>query len=171
MAFEVVLTASTAESLEHYKKGDCSVITSDVSQLYAARLTLADAGEHIVLPDVISKEPLGPAVRRDDPQWRALVEWVHFAMLASEELGLSQATIDKAKASTRQNVQRLTGQQGELGTHLGLTNDWVLNIVRLVGNYGEVYDRNLGVNSRLAIPRGLNQLWSLGGIQYAPPVE
>jgi general L-amino acid transport system substrate-binding protein len=171
MKFDVVLTNSAADSLDRYKKGECSVITSDISQLYAERLTLPDAGEHLILPDVISKEPLGPAVRQDDAKWRSLVQWVHFAMIAAEELGVSTATLDKAKASTRPAVKRLMGREGDLGSRLGLANDWVVNVVRLVGNYGEVYERNLGEGSRLAIPRGLNQLWSTGGIQYAPPVE
>jgi general L-amino acid transport system substrate-binding protein len=171
MKFDVVLTNSSAESLEHYKKGECSVLTSDTSQLYAQRLTLPDAGEHLILPDVISKEPLGPVVRQDDPKWRALVQWVHFAMLASEELGVSKSTLDKAKASSRPAVKRLMGREGDLGSRMGLSNEWVVNIVRLVGNYGEVYESNLGVDSKLGIPRGLNQLWNMGGIQYAPPVE
>jgi general L-amino acid transport system substrate-binding protein len=171
MTFEAILTASAAESLERYKKGECSVMTSDVSQLYSERLTLADAAEHIILPDIISKEPLAPAVRADDPKWRGLVQWVHFAMLSAEELGVSQRTLDQALGSARPSVRRLLGKEGDLGSHMGLSNDWAASIVRLVGNYGEVYDRNLGVGSRLAIPRGVNQLWSLGGIQYSPPVE
>ena len=147
------------------------MISSDVSQLYAARLTLPDSAEHVVLPEIISKEPLGPAVRADDPAWRALVQWVHFAMLAAEELGVSQDTLPKALDSTRPSVRRLLGKDGDIGAHMGLANDWAASIVRLVGNYGEVYDRNLGARSRLAIPRGVNALWNLGGIQYAPPVE
>lgn len=171
MKFEVVLTSSSAESLDRYKKGECSVLTSDVSQLYAERMTLSDAGEQLILPDVISKEPLGPVVRQDDPKWRALVQWVHFAMLASEELGVSKSTLDKAQTSSRPAIKRLMGREGDLGSRMGLANDWVVNVVRLVGNYGEVYERNLGVETPLAIPRGLNQLWSMGGIQYPPPVE
>ena len=171
MKYDVVLTDSTADSLDRYKKGDCSVITSDVSQLYAERLSLPDAGEHLILPEVISKEPLGPAVRQDDPKWRKLVQWVHFAMLDAEELGVTQATLDQAKASTRPSVKRLLGAEGDIGSKMGLSNDWVVNVVKLVGNYGEVYERDLGEGSKLAIPRGLNQLWSIGGIQYAPPAE
>ena len=171
MKFDVVLTVSAADSLDRYKKGECTVITSDVSQLYAERMGLADAGEHIILPEVISKEPLGPVVRQDDPKWRNLVQWVHFAMLDAEELGVSKATLDQAKASSRPAIRRLLGNDGDLGSPMGLSKDWVVNVVKFVGNYGEVYDRNLGDNSKLAIPRGLNQLWSIGGIQYAPPAE
>ncbi len=171
MKFEAVPVASAAEALERYKKKDCLVLTSDVSQLYAQRLDLADAGEHLILPEVISKEPLGPAVRQDDPKWRNLVQWVHFAMVDAEELGVSAATLNEAKASTKPAVKRLLGGEGQLGSELGLANDWVANVVRLVGNYGEVFERNLGAGSKLGIPRGLNQLWNIGGIQYAPPVE
>ncbi|MDZ5453118.1 amino acid ABC transporter substrate-binding protein [Labrys sp. ZIDIC5] len=169
--FEAVLVGSAAEALERYKKKDCLVLTSDVSQLYAQRLELADAGEHLILPDVISKEPLGPAVRLDDPKWRNLVQWVHFAMLDAEELGVSKATLDQAKDSTRPAIKRLLGTEGKLGPGLGLANEWAANVVRQVGNYGEVFERNLGDAAKLGIPRGLNQLWSLGGVQYAPPVE
>ncbi|CAM5776634.1 amino acid ABC transporter substrate-binding protein [Labrys miyagiensis] len=171
MKYDVVLTDSTQDSLARYKKGECTVVTSDVSQLYAARQELPDAGEHIILPEVISKEPLGPAVRQDDPKWRTLVQWVHFAMLDAEELGVSQSTLDQAKASSRPAVKRLLGSDGDMGDKLGLSKDWVASVVKLVGNYGEVYERNLGKDSKLGIPRGINQLWSLGGIQYAPPAE
>jgi len=163
MKFETVVVGSAAEALERYKKKDCLVLTSDVSQLYAQRMELADAGEHLILPDIISKEPLGPAVRQDDPKWRNLVQWVHFAMVDAEELGVSKATLDQAKSSTRPAIRRLLGTEGRLGAGLGLANDWAAAVVGQVGNYGEA--------SKLGIPRGLNQLWSLGGIQYAPPVE
>ena len=171
MKFETVVVGSAAEALERYKKKDCLVLTSDVSQLYAQRMELADAGEHLILPDIISKEPLGPAVRQDDPKWRNLVQWVHFAMVDAEELGVSKATLDQAKSSTRPAIRRLLGTEGRLGAGLGLANDWAAAVVGQVGNYGEVFERNLGEASKLGIPRGLNQLWSLGGIQYAPPVE
>jgi len=171
MAYEVVVTASPAESLASYKDGRCGVLTSDMSQLYSQRLNLEDADEHLILPDAISKEPLGPAVREDDPKWALLAKWVHFALLDAEELGVSSTTIDEAIASTKPDVRRLVGAEGKFGEELGLSNDWVAQIVRQVGNYGEIYDRNLGTESKLGIPRGMNQLWSLGGIQYAPPVR
>jgi len=171
MKFELVSTASTADSLARYAKGDCDVMTSDVSQLYAARLGLPDPGASIILPDIISKEPLAPAVRQGDPAWRAVVQWVHFAMLDAEELGVSKTSLSEAKASSKPQVRRLIGLEGGLGAKLGLSDDWAANVVGLVGNYSEVFERNLGTNSKLGIPRGLNQLWSLGGIQYAPPLE
>lgn len=171
MKLALVQTGSPAESLAAYSDGRCNVLTSDVSQLYAERLKLPDPAEHVILPDVISKEPLGPAVRLDDPKWRLLVQWVHFAMLNAEELGVKSSNIAEAASSKKPDVMRLVGADGKFGEQFGLSNDWALNIVRLVGNYGEVYERNLGTNSRLAIPRGINQLWSMGGIQYAPPIR
>jgi general L-amino acid transport system substrate-binding protein len=171
MAYEVVVTASPAESLATYKDGGCGVLTSDMSQLYSQRLNLDDADEHVILPDAISKEPLGPAVRQDDPNWALLVKWVHFALLDAEELGVSSATVDEALESTKPDVRRLVGAEGKFGEGLGLSNDWATKVVRQVGNYGEIYERNLGTKSKLGIPRGMNQLWNLGGIQYAPPVR
>jgi general L-amino acid transport system substrate-binding protein len=171
MAYEAVVTASPAESLAAYKDGRCSVLTSDISQLYSERLKLDKPDEQVILPDAISKEPLGPAVREDDPKWALIVKWVHFALLDAEELGVSSKTIDEALASTKPDVQRLVGAQGKFGEELGLSNDWAAKIVREVGNYGEIYDRNLGTASKLGIPRGMNQLWNLGGIQYAPPIR
>jgi general L-amino acid transport system substrate-binding protein len=171
MAYEAVVTASPAESLAAYKDGRCNVLTSDISQLYSERLKLTDPDEQVILPDAISKEPLGPAVRQDDPQWALIVKWVHFALLDAEELGVSSKTVDEAVESTKPDVQRLVGAQGKFGEELGLPNDWAAKIVREVGNYGEIYDRNLGTLSKLGIPRGMNQLWNLGGIQYAPPIR
>ena len=171
MKFEPVATASPTESLEAYSSGKCDVITSDVSQLYSERLKLKDQAEQIILPDVISKEPLGPAVRLDDPNWRLLVQWVHFAMLDAEELGVNSGNIGEAAASKKPEVMRLVGNEGAFGEDLGLSKDWAANIVGMVGNYGEVYERNLGTSSRLGIPRGLNQLWNMGGVQYAPPIR
>ena len=171
MPYEVVITASPDESIAAYKDGRCNVLTSDMSQLYAERLRLDVPDDHIVLPDAISKEPLGPAVRMDDPQWALLNRWVLFALLNAEELGVASDTLDEALASNKPEVRRLVGLDGTFGADLGLTNDWVVRIIRAVGNYSEVYERNLGVDSPLGIPRGMNQLWNRGGIQYAPPIR
>jgi general L-amino acid transport system substrate-binding protein len=171
MTYEVVVTASPDESIAAYKDGRCDVLTSDMSQLYSQRTTLPDADEQVILPDAISKEPLGPAVRQDDPAWSMLVKWVGFALLDAEELGVSSKTIDDALASTKPDVKRLVGKEGTFGEKLGLPADWAAKIVKQVGNYGEIYDRNLGTGSPLGIPRGMNQLWNLGGIQYAPPIR
>ncbi len=171
MRYVAVVTASPAESIAAYADGRCTVLTSDMSQLYAERLKLKDADEHIVLPDAISKEPLGPAVRMDDPAWATIVKWVYFALLNAEELGIASDTIGDATASTKPEVRRFMGLEGDFGAQMGLENDWAARMVAAVGNYAEIYERNLGVESPLGIPRGMNQLWSRGGIQYAPPIR
>jgi general L-amino acid transport system substrate-binding protein len=171
MSFAGVVSANTDESIKNYDAGLCSVLTSDLSQLYALRLRLRKPRDHIILPDVISKEPLGPVVRGDDLQWIGIVRWVHFAMLNGEELGVTSRNIGQALASRKPEVMRLVGTTGTFGEQIGLTNDWAANVIRSVGNYGEVFDRNLGAKTPLAIPRGLNQLWDEGGIQYAPPIR
>jgi general L-amino acid transport system substrate-binding protein len=171
MNLQEVVSSSTDESIKNYEAGLCSVLTSDLSQLYALRLRLAKPHDHVILPDVISKEPLGPVVRDSDLQWIEIVRWVYFAMVNGEELGVSSKTIGQALQSQKPEVMRLVGTTGNFGEEIGLTNDWAANIIRSVGNYGEVFDRNLGAKSPLAIPRGLNQLWTAGGIQYAPPIR
>ncbi len=171
MSLQKVVSSSTDESIKNYEGGLCSALTSDLSQLYAMRLRFAKPRDHVILPDVISKEPLGPVVRQSDLQWIEIVRWVHFAMLNGEELGVSSKTIGQALQSQKPEVMRLVGTSGVFGEKIGLTNAWAANIIRSVGNYGEVFDRNLGAKSPLAIPRGLNQLWNAGGIQYAPPIR
>ncbi len=171
MKFEAVVSSSPANAVKNYEAGLCSVLTSDVSQLYASRLRLAKPGDHVILPDIISKEPLGPAVRQNDLQWANVVKRVHFAMIDGEELGVSTKTLAQALRSRKPEVMRLVGTEGNFGEQIGLTNAWAANIIGLVGNYGEVYERNVGTRSKLGIPRGLNQLWNMGGIQYAPPIR
>jgi general L-amino acid transport system substrate-binding protein len=171
MTLQEVVSSSTDESIKNYDAGLCSVLTSDLSQLYALRLRLAKPRDQLILPDVISKEPLGPVVRDNDLQWINVVRWVYFAMINAEELGVSSRTIDQALRSRKPEVKRLVGTSGDFGEKIGLTNVWAANAIRYVGNYGEIFERNLGATTPLAIPRGLNQLWSAGGIQYAPPIR
>ncbi|MFG1305947.1 amino acid ABC transporter substrate-binding protein [Xanthobacter autotrophicus] len=171
MTLELVTLPTSTDLVKAYEEGKCDTLTTDVSQLYALRLTMAKPGDHIVLPDVISKEPLGPVVRQGDDQWFNLVKWTIFGMINAEELGVSTATIDAALASKKPEVRRLVGTDGNYGEQLGVTNDYVVRIVKAVGNYGESFERNVGAASKLGIPRGINQLWSMGGIQYAPPVR
>jgi general L-amino acid transport system substrate-binding protein len=171
LALQTVPVVTTDELIKAYDSGVCNVATSDLSQLYALRQRLSNPRGHVILPDVISKEPLGPVVRQTDPNWIEIVRWVHFAMLNAEELGVSQRTLGQAMRSEKPEVMRLVGTAGAFGSDLGLGDSWAANAIRAVGNYGEVFDRNLGVHSPLAIPRGLNQLWSNGGIQYAPPIR
>jgi general L-amino acid transport system substrate-binding protein len=154
-----------------YNSGQCDTFTADASQLYALRLKLAKPDDHVVLPDVISKEPLAPVVRQRDDDWMMIVKWTLYAMINAEELGITSANIDEALKSKKPDVMRLVGTEGAYGEDLGLSKDWAARIIRHVGNYGEVYERNVGTGSKLQIPRGLNQLWSTGGIQYAPPIR
>jgi general L-amino acid transport system substrate-binding protein len=159
------------EALRAYQANRCDAFTTDASQLYSVRLLTSNPDENIVLPDIISKEPLGPAVRQGDSQWFTIVRWVHFALLNAEELGVTQANVDEMRNATHPDVKRLLGKEGDFGKGLGLDNDWAYRIVKQVGNYGEVFERNVGSGSRLKIARGLNALWTKGGIQYAPPIR
>jgi general L-amino acid transport system substrate-binding protein len=170
MKLETVEVTSPDEALTAYQAGRCTVISSDISQLHASRLKLPKPTDHVILADVISKEPLAPAVRDGDPQWFSIVKWVGYALLNAEELGVSTQTLAEAKKSTKPEVKRLLVSEGS-PKRLGLSEGWVSNVLSAVGNYGEIYERNVGAKSRLGIPRGLNQLWSQGGIQYAPPMR
>ena len=171
MKYETVHEGSVAEMIAAYVAGQCNVMTTDELALFAIRQQLAKPGDNTILPDVISKEPLGPVVRQDDMQWFNIVKWVNFAMINAEELGVGSKTIDEALKSEKPAVKRLVGTEGDFGKPLGLSNAWAANAIRAVGNYGEVFDRNVGVNTKLAIPRGLNELWDNGGVQYAPPIR
>src|ERR1700692_2645285 len=169
MKYEVIAFATNDETVKAYESGRCDVFTSDVSQLYAERLKLSNPADHAVLPEIISKEPLGPMVRHGDDQWFDLVKWVLLAMVDAEELGVTQKNIDDMVKSDKPELKRVFGADGNLGEQLGLTKDWFFRIVKAVGNYGESFDRNVGAGSKLGAARGPNQLWNKGGIQYAPP--
>jgi general L-amino acid transport system substrate-binding protein len=171
MKYEVIAFASADETVKAYESGRCDVFTSDVSQLYAERLKLANPADHVVLPEVISKEPLGPMVRHGDDQWFDIVKWTLYAMVGAEELGMTQKNVDEVAKSDKPEVKRAVGTDGNLGEQLGLTKDWLVRIVKATGNYGESFERNVGSGSKLGIARGLNNLWSKGGIQYAPPIR
>ena len=159
------------EVVKAYNSGQCDTLTADVSQLYALRLNLSKPDDHVILPDVISKEPLAPVVRQRDDDWMLIVKWTLYAMINAEELGVSSKNIDEALKSKKPDVMRLVGTEGAYGEDLGLPKDWAARIIRHVGNYGEIYERNVGEGSKLKIPRGLNSLWNNGGIQYAPPIR
>jgi general L-amino acid transport system substrate-binding protein len=171
MKYEVVAFNTGDETIKAYDTGRCDVFTTDVSQLYAEKLKLSNPNDHVILPEVISKEPLGPVVRHGDDQWLDIVKWTLFAMINAEELGVSQKTLDEAMKSKQPEIRRLLGVEGSYGEQLGLTNDWIVRIIKHVGNYGESFERNVGAGSRLGISRGLNRLWTKGGIQYAPPIR
>lgn len=169
--YNPVVFEKLSEALAAYNAGRCDAFTTDVSQLYSIRLTLGNANDHIVLPEIISKEPLGPVVRQGDPRWANIVRWTLFAMINAEELGVTQGNVDQMKASKNPSVRRLLGVEGEYGAAVGLDNDWAYQIIKLVGNYGESFDRNVGAGSPLGIARGQNALWRDGGLQYAPPIR
>jgi len=171
MTYEAIALPTAAEALSAYDSGRCEVLTTDVSGLYAERLSLKSPADHVVLPDVISKEPLGPAVRQGDDQWFEIVKWTLFALLNAEELGVGKDNLDAAKKSTKPDVMRLIGNDGNFGEQVGLTKDWVARMIAQVGNYGEIFTRNVGSESKLGIPRAENNLWNRGGIQYAPPIR
>jgi general L-amino acid transport system substrate-binding protein len=171
MKYEVIAFGTNDEAVKAYESGRCDVFTTDVSGLYADRLKLANVADHVVLPEVISKEPLGPMVRHGDDQWFDIVKWTLYAMVTAEELGITQKNVDEMAKSEKPEVKRAVGTDGNLGEQLGLTKDWLVRIVKAVGNYGESFERNVGAGSKLGIARGLNQLWSKGGIQYAPPIR
>src|SRR5712664_2478629 len=171
MKYEVIAFGTADETVKAYEAGRCDVFTSDVSQLYAEKLKLANPNDHVILPEIISKEPLGPLVRHGDDQWFDVVKWTLYAMLNAEELGVSSRNIDEALKSNQPEIRRLLGVEGNFGEQLGLTKDWVVRIVKQVGNYGESFERNVGTGSKLGISRGINRLWTKGGIQYAPPVR
>ena len=173
MEYKPVVFEKLEEVNATYDQGGCDVYTTDQSGLYSIRLTLAAPDDHVVLKEIISKEPLGPAVRQGDDQWLDIVKWVSNALIVAEELGVTQANVDEMKNSQNPEIRRLLGvEQGtSIGTDLGLTNEWAYNVIKAVGNYGEVFERNIGQDTPLKIARGLNQLWTKGGIQYAPPIR
>lgn len=171
MKYEVIAFSTADETMKAYESGRCDAFTADVSQLYAERLKLNVPDDHVVLPEVISKEPLGPVVRHGDDQWFDIVKWTLFAMINAEELAITQKNVADMAKSDRPELKRVFGTDGNIGEQLGLTKDWVKRIVSAVGNYGESFDRNVGAGSKLGISRGLNKLWNQGGIQYAPPIR
>ena len=171
LSFKTLTFAGLAPAISAYDSKRCDAYTSDYSGLLAIIHTLTAPDLHTILPDKVSKEPLGPAVRKGDDAWFDIVRWVHFAMLIAEESGVTSANVDEQRKSDIPAVKRLLGADGDQGRILGLANDWAYQIIKQVGNYGEVFDRNLGPQSRLKLPRGLNALWTAGGLQYAPPIR
>jgi general L-amino acid transport system substrate-binding protein len=171
LKYEVVAFGTADETVKAYESGRCDAFTTDSSGLYAERLKLSVPADHIVLPEIISKEPLGPAVRHGDDVWLDIVKWTHNAMLNAEELGITKANVDEMLKSDNPEIKRLVGSEGKYGEAIGLTNDWAYRIIKHVGNYGESFERNVGAGSLLKIARGQNALWTKGGLQYAPPIR
>jgi len=172
MSFQPVVFEGLEESKTAFFEGRCDAYTTDASGLASIRATDApDPAAYVILPEIISKEPLGPAVRNDDAEWFDIVKWSVFATLEAEELGVTSANADDMMNSEDPNVQRLLGAAEGMGEAMGIENDWAYNIVSQVGNYGEIFERNVGVETPLGFQRGINALWSDGGLMYAPPVR
>ncbi len=171
MKYTPITYDKSDESAKALEAGRCDVLTSDQSQLYAQRIKLAKPSDYVVLPEVISKEPLGPVVRHGDDDWFDIVKWTLFVMVDAEELGIDSKNVEEMKKSTNPDVKRMLGVEGDKGKDFGLANDWMAVVIKQVGNYGEIFDRNVGKGSPLQIERGLNALWTQGGLQYAPPVR
>jgi len=172
MDYKPVAFEKADEVVAAYDAGRCDVYTADRSTLAAQRLKLSNGDAHMVLPETISKEPLGPVVRHGDDQWLDIVKWSLYLMVEAEENGISQANVDDLKANTKNPVQRrILGLEGDLGKKLGVANDWGYQIIKQVGNYGDVYDKHVGPSTPVGLARGVNALWTNGGLQYAMPVR
>jgi general L-amino acid transport system substrate-binding protein len=171
LKYKIIAFEKNAEVLAAYDAGRCDAYTTDASGLYAERLKLKKPDEHLILPEIISKEPLGPAINHGDQQWGDVVRWTLFALVNAEELGVTSKNVDQMLKSTNPEIRRLLGVEGAFGESLGLTNDFAVRAIRKVGNYGEIFERNVGQGSPLKIKRGLNALWNKGGVMYAPPIR
>jgi general L-amino acid transport system substrate-binding protein len=171
LEFNTVVFVDQDEVVKAYEDGRCDVYTTDGSALAAERSKFAVPDDHIILPEIVSKEPLGPVVRQGDDQWFKINRWVYYALLEAEELGVTSANVDEMLGSDNPAIKRLLGVEGDFGTPLGLTKDWAYQVIKLIGNYGESFDRNVGPSTDIGLERGLNALWTNGGLQYAPPIR
>jgi general L-amino acid transport system substrate-binding protein len=172
MKYKLVAFEKADEVVAAYDAGRCDVYTTDRSALAAQRTKLKNPDEHMVLPEIISKEPLGPVVRHGDDRWLDIVKWSLYAMLESEEMGITSANVDSMKSSTKNpGIMRLLGVEGDLGKNLGLGKSWAYDIIKQVGNYGESYDRNVGPDTPVKLARGVNALWNQGGLMYPMPAR
>ncbi len=171
MTYKPVVYESADEATVIYDSGRCDVYTTDTSGLAARRTTLTKPEDHTILPEVISKEPLGPAVRQGDQQWSDITRWVLFALINAEEMGITSKNIDLMRKSKNPSVKRFLGVDSDFGQYLGLSRDWAYRIVKHVGNYGEIFERNVGSKTVLGLERGVNALWTDGGLIYAPPIR
>ena len=171
LEYKPVIFEKSEEVKSAYDAGRCDAYSSDVSGLYVQRKLLANPDAHDILPEIISKEPLGPLVRQEDPAFKDLAAWTHHCMVNAEEYGVTQANVDEMKNSNNPNIRRLLGVEANGADKLGVGQDFCYHIVKNTGNYGEAYDRNVGKDSPLGIERGLNRLWNQGGIMFAPPLR
>jgi general L-amino acid transport system substrate-binding protein len=171
MKINPVVFERTDEGREAYNKGRCDCYSTDSSQLASIATLMSDPDNQMVLPDIISKEPLGPAVRQGDDQWYEIVKWTFNALVEAEEQGITQSNVDEKLKSETPSTKRLLGVTGDFGKFMALDNRWAYNAIKAVGNYGEVFERNLGQGSILKLPRGKNDLWSRGGLMYSAPIR
>lgn len=171
MPFKIVTMERWDDLVKAYLADDCTVLTGDMSLLAYERSRFPSPGEHMLLPELISKEPYGPAVRGGDDQWFSIVRWTSMALVDAEELGLTKSNVDAMKSSKIMDVRRFLGIESDVGAPLGLARDWAYKIVKEVGNYGEIFDRTLGEGSTLKLDRGLNRIWTKGGLMYAAPLR
>ncbi|MGQ0672155.1 MAG: amino acid ABC transporter substrate-binding protein [Hyphomicrobium sp.] len=169
MRFQLVSAARWDDLMKAYASESCTLISSDISVLASERGFLANPGDHILLPEMIWKEPMGPAVRQGDEQWFAIVRWTLMALINAEELGLTSSNVDEARGSSNPTIRQFLGLESNLGQAMGLAADWVYQIVKQVGNYGEIFERTVGAKSTLRLERGLNDLWTRGGLMQSPP--
>jgi general L-amino acid transport system substrate-binding protein len=169
MSYEAVTIETNDEARQNYEAGRCDIYTTDASGLASTRSSLPNPNDHMVLPEIISKEPLGPAVRQGDDAWADIITWVLNATITAEELGVNSSNVDQMRNSNNPEIRRMLGTDGSQGAELGLSNDWAYQIIKQVGNYSEIFERNIGVNTPLGISRGLNALWTKGGLLYSPP--
>jgi general L-amino acid transport system substrate-binding protein len=170
MTYNPLPVGGTSEAKALYEEGACDVYTTDASALAGVRASLANPDDYIILPEIVSKEPLGPTVRHGDNNWEDIVRWTQNALVAAEELGVTQANVDELAAGTdNPEINRLLGSEGSLGEMLGLSPDWAHKAIKATGNYGEIFERNIGESTPIGLARGLNALWTEGGLQYSPP--
>ncbi len=170
MKYDPVPIETNAEAQQKYLANACDAYTTDASGLAATRSTFEKPGDHLILPEIISKEPLGPLVRHGDDQWADINRWVLNVLIIAEEKGLTKANVDKmAMGSDDPEVNRILGKEGEYSAMIGLEKDWAVNVIKTAGNYGEIYEKYLGVDTDIGLARGLNALWTDGGILYSPP--
>lgn len=171
MSYEPVPIESNEEARQNYLSGRCDVYTTDRSGLAATRATLDNPDDHVVLPEIVSKEPLGPLVRHGDDEWGDVVRWVLNALIIAEEKGITSANVAEmaGQMSKDAEISRMLGSEGEYGAMLGLSADWAVSVISSVGNYGEIFEKYLGVNTDIGLERGVNALWTDGGLLYAPP--
>jgi general L-amino acid transport system substrate-binding protein len=171
LEYKPVVFEAEDETVKAFEDGRCDVFTTDSSALAGERALFANPDDYIILPEIISKEPLGPVVRQGDPIWFNISRWTYYALLDAEELGVTSKNVDEMLGSDNPEIKRLLGVEGDFGTPMGLDKDWAYRIIKLVGNYAEIFDKTVGPNTPLKLERGLNALWKDGGIQYAPPIR